>query len=57
MGLYQSMLIGPPTWVYVLIAFVVIAIVIALIIVIVLKQKSGKSNLEKMEEYVFEDSK
>ncbi|MHA1674805.1 MAG: hypothetical protein ACTSYI_14415 [Promethearchaeota archaeon] len=49
-----AMPIGPPVWVLALIIFAVISFVIVLVIVIVLKSKSRKSNLKKLEEYVFD---
>ncbi len=59
MSLYQLMMaVSFPTWVvYVLIGLVVFVIVIAMVIVIVLKTKSRRSNLKKMEDYVFEDNR
>ncbi len=54
MSLDPALPIGPPVWVLVLIAFVVLSVIVTLVIVIILKTKSRRSNLKKMEDYVFE---
>ncbi|MHA1674804.1 MAG: hypothetical protein ACTSYI_14410 [Promethearchaeota archaeon] len=57
MSLYQSMLVGPPMWVYILIYIFAFFMMVAVVILIVLGQKKRRKNLKKMEEYVFEDNK
>ena len=58
MSINQGMMVVSfSPWVFLLLGLVVFVIVIVMVIVIVLKTKSKRSNLKKMEDYVFEDNK